>query len=773
MIQNFVPRLYQELIFHTAIQKNTLVVLPTGLGKTAVSIMVAAKRLEEHPNSKILLVAPTKPLVEQHKTSFEKYLCVEPDSVVIFTGNVKPEKRAELWTNAKIILATPQGLENDIITHRIKLEEVSLLIVDEAHRAVGNYAYTFVAKQYNKTASYPRILALSASPGSELEKINEVCQNLFIEDVEIRTLADPDVKPYVQQVDVKWLEVELPEELREVKKYLDDCFKTKIQKIKEKGFLKGSTIVSKKDILTLQVALHAHLAKGEKDFDMMAVISIAAEAMKVFHAIELIACQSPLALVHYIERIQQESMTSKVKAVQNLACDENFKSALIKAKSALEKSMEHPKLQLTRDLVTKTIEKDSSAKLILFNQYRENASLLVQEVNKLANVRAALFVGQQKKNGTGMSQKEQKALLDKFRKGEYNVLVATSIGEEGLDIPKVDVVLFYEPIPSAIRHIQRRGRTGRSDKGNVFILVTKNSQDEFYKWSAIHKEKRMIKTFLELKKKFIGFTKQTEEVISKKDVQLSLHQEKIQKYQQNQQCGKDQEEIFEKREHSLNEFMTEKPLFLIADHRERSTTVIRELVDLGIKVNLSTLEIGDYVLSSRVVVEFKTVKDFVDSIIDGRLLEQLKAMKEKYPRPLLVIEGIDDIYSQRNIHPNAIRGMLSTITISYGIPVLQTKTPKETAQLLAVIAKREQEVDTKDFTLHTKKPLSLKEQQEYVIESIPSVGPQVARSLLDFFKTPRAVLNASEEDLKKVEGVGEKIAKGIRDVMDRECDENK
>ena len=111
--------------------------------------------------------------------------------MAIFTGMVSPSKRAELWKTSKIIFSTPQGLENDIISGRIKLEDVSLFGVDEAHRAVGNYAYVFVAKQYQKLAKYPRIIALTASPGSDMEKIKEVCQNLYIEDIE-RAIGMPD-----------------------------------------------------------------------------------------------------------------------------------------------------------------------------------------------------------------------------------------------------------------------------------------------------------------------------------------------------------------------------------------------------------------------------------------------------------------------------------------------------------------------------------------------------------------------------------------------------
>jgi ERCC4-related helicase len=197
MIRGFEPRLYQQTILDTAVKKNVLVVLPTGLGKTNIAVLLAANRLTNYPDSKILILAPTRPLCDQHVSSMRKNLAVEEEEVQLFTGMISPAKRAELWKKSRIIVSTPQGLENDIISEKISLKEVSLLVFDEAHRAVGDYSYAFIAKQYHRKAEHPRILGLTASPGSDQEKIKEVCKNLFIEEIEIRSYDDPDVQPYM------------------------------------------------------------------------------------------------------------------------------------------------------------------------------------------------------------------------------------------------------------------------------------------------------------------------------------------------------------------------------------------------------------------------------------------------------------------------------------------------------------------------------------------------------------------------------------------------
>lgn len=725
MIKDFQPRLYQETILATTIKKNTLVVLPTGLGKTNIFLMLAAQRLKQYPKSQILFLAPTKPLVEQHLETFKKHFKILEEKLAVFTGQTEPEKRTELYQQKQIIFSTPQVIENDIISSRIKLQNISLLGIDEAHRAVGDYAYVFVAKHYQKKADFPRILALTASPGSDLDKIKEVCHNLHIEAVEVRTPEDPDVKSYVKPIKTEWLKVELPPQFKTIQKFLKDCYLSKLQEVKKYGYL-NSTFVNKIDILKLQSQLHGQLARGQKDFQLLKSISLLAEAMKIQHALELLETQGLTSLKNYLEKLQTESRTTKTKAVKNLVQDLNFKSAFIKTQQLSDLKIKHPKLTKLKELIKEETEKNKKIKIIIFTQYRDSASEITQELNQISHTQAKLFVGQTKKGETGLSQKQQKEILDQFRNEEFNTLVATSVGEEGLDIPAVDLVIFYEPIPSAIRHIQRRGRTGRQEQGRVIILQTDQTRDSGYRWSAFHKEKRMFRTLEQIKKEF---TLKPTPTLS----QFLPEQQKIQ---------------------------------ILADHREKASGVIKELLDLGLTLKLEQLDSADYLCSPECAVEFKTVPDFVNSIIDGRLLDQLRLMKKNYARPLVIIEGEEDFYSVRKIHPNAIRGMLAAITVSYGIPIIQTKNQKETAALLSVIAKREQDKD-RDFSLHSRKPLTLKEQQEYLVSALPSIGPHLAQDLLKYFKTIKNLANADEEELKKVPKVGPTIAKKIKDLFEQ------
>ncbi|MBI2102780.1 DEAD/DEAH box helicase [Candidatus Woesearchaeota archaeon] len=728
MLKDFTPRLYQQTILGTAASKNTLVVLPTGLGKTALALLLAVQRLHHYPQSKILLLAPTKPLCEQHVDTFRKHLNLPSENITLFTGSVRPEKRAELWKTSQIIISTPQGLENDTINRRIRLEDVSLLVLDEAHHATGEYAYVWVAKQYEKNAKYSRILALTASPGSDLEKIKEVCQNLHIERVEVRTEKDPDVKPYIQHVEMNWIPVNFPIEFQKVQKILLDCKKSKLLEVQNKGYARSEDL-GKSELLAIQAELHQRLSSGERDFDIMRSISLLAEALKIDHAIELIETQGIIPLHIYLSKLQQEALTTKVKAVQNLVLDPHFKMAFYQTQELVKQNIQHPKLIKLSELVTEQISHNKDAKIIIFTQFRDSAETIVQQLN-ITHIPNHIFVGQAKRNGLGFSQKEQKEILDHFRNGEFNVLIATSVAEEGLDIPKVDKVIFYEPVPSAIRSIQRRGRTGRLEQGEVTVLMTVKTRDEIYRWASHHKEKRMYRNLETLKKEFALFGKQNDQNATLKQY-----------------------------------IPSETVVAVLADHREKNNRVVKELIDLGLSVKTAQLNSADYVISGTVGVELKKVPDFVASIIDGRLLDQARELKQNFTKAVIIIEGEEDLYSVRNIHPNAVRGMIASLALDFHIPIISSKNPQDTAALLAVMAKREQD-KSRDFTLHDRKPKSMQEQMEFIVSSLPSIGSINAAKLLEHFGSLKNIVNASKEELTTVEGIGGKTAERLLQLFE-------
>ncbi|MFH0752819.1 MAG: DEAD/DEAH box helicase [archaeon] len=727
-IKDFTPRRYQESILNTSVKNNTLVVLPTGLGKTKTAILIAVQRLNTYPQSKILFLTPTKPLAAQIHKEFIANTTLDKNEIKLFTGMIKPSEREKQWQEAKVIISTPQGCANDIISKKIDLKDVSCLVFDEVHHALGNYDYCFIAKNYNQTAKYPRIIGLTASPGSDTETINEICKNTFIEAVETRAHEDEDVKEYVQEVELDYVTVDLPDEIKEIKKILQGCLDQRLQTLKELGLTSSIKSMSKGNLLGIQKEIQKRIISGEKDSSLWLSASKVAEAIKVYHALELAETQGMTALNKYFNKIYQEAEKTKTKATKNIAADPEFKKAYLKAIELKDKEIEHPKLAKLKELIQEEISKDENAKIIVFNNYRDSGAKIAEELNKLSGVDCKLFVGQMKKGETGMSQKEQLQMLEEFRQGLFNTIVATSIGEEGLDIASVNLVVFYEPVPSAIRSIQRKGRTARLEKGAVKILVTKNTRDEAYRWTAHHKEKRMHRILGDLKNN-IKLTKQP----------------------------------------TLQNF-TEDKVMIYADTREASSGILKELSEIGTDVKIQQLNAGDFLISERVCVERKELNDFISSIIDKRLLQQIKALKDNFERPVLILEGMEDIYSIRKMHPNAIRGMLTTIAVDYGIPILRTKDYKDTAAMLKIMAKHEQKGEVKDFGVRTeRKPLTTKEQQEFIIESLPGVGPTLAKSLLREFKTVKNIINT--EDLTRIDKLGKKKSEEIQRILEEEYEE--
>jgi len=485
------PRQYQEEIFLTAINNNTLVVLPTGLGKTLVALMLSINRMIKFPKSKILFLAPTRPLAEQHYHYFIKYLPELFADFILFTGKIQPEKRKKEWQPANIIFSTPQCIANDVKNNLYDLDDVSLLIEDECHRCTKNYAYTYIAKKYKEQSENFRILGLTASPGSEKENIKRICKSLEIEKVEVRKRESEDVKEYLQELKFEIIKLDFPVELAKLRDTLKIIYDKKVGELINRKLLFGRP--TKKTLLEAQHRIMRAISTGNRNFNILSGASACAIAVKIHHALELIETQTLASTFEYIQGLFEQARQGKSKAVQQIIKSSEFNQAYNYLIELIAKKQEHPKLKKLEEMIINEMKIKKSMKIMVFAQYRDTVVKICKDLNSIPGINAKAFVGQAIKGETGMNQKEQQELIREFSAGKINVLVSTSIGEEGLDIPEVDAVIFYEPIPSAIRSIQRAGRTARLCPGKLIILLTKKTRDESYYWAAFYKEKKMYK----------------------------------------------------------------------------------------------------------------------------------------------------------------------------------------------------------------------------------------------------------------------------------------
>ena len=740
-------RLYQQILAGDVLKKgNTMVVAPTALGKTIVAILVASDRLQKVKNSKVLVLAPSKPLAIQHEASFKEFLTLPCASI---TGAVKTEDRVKRWEESRIISATPQTVESDLLNGRYDLSDVSLVVFDECHHGVGSYSYVYLASRYVQESKYNLILGLTASPGSDKYKIKEVCENLYIQNIVVKTEDDSDVRPYFNPVEIDWVKVKMSQELEKIKKYVDKALKMRLKALKNMGII-NTVSVSKVDILKARGRIQGEIARSANPKkELFQAISILSAVINIQHSLELIETQGIQTFNKYVGRLRKK----QTKAAKSLMYDDNFGRAVKLARDAEKNGWEHPKLKKITDILKKELgladgqtklastrftdrEDEKSSKVIVFTQYRDTLEMIHQKLEK-EGIKSAKFFGQASRDGQkGLTQKEQKAIIKAFKMGEYDVLLSTSVAEEGIDIPAVDLVVLYEPVPSEVRMIQRRGRTGRKRTGRVKVLITQGTRDEVYYYSSINKERRMKNQLID------------------PEVLDELNASAIERMEN------------QKKVKVIDKPKEEKSMPLVyADSREGNSKVIRHLSEMEIDVKVHSMAVADYQVSDEVAIERKTTKDFIDSIIDKRLFKQAKELSEEFKRPLMILEG-DDLYAGM-VNPNAIRGSIASIALDFGISIIPTRNAQDTAAMIKRIAVREQTGEKTPISIRTdKKPVSLWEQQLFIIESLPNIGPVNAKNLLEHFGSVANVINASSSELQEVEGIGKKTAESIRNVVD-------
>jgi len=488
-------RLYQESIAEKACLRNTLVVLPTALGKTVITALVAAHFLNNYRQARVLMMAPTRPLVLQHRESFLEILKIPEDEAIVLTGKTTNTSREAVWRGkVKLVFATPQVVRNDLMHEYVDLREFSLLVFDECHRATRDYAYTYVAKKYMERSPWPIILGTTASPGADRERVEEVCRSLFIEQIEYRSEEDADVMPYINPVQVEWRYVDLPEEYRVLAEGLRGLLRDRLSWLRRMSHLnKNIDYATRKDLLEIGEALRSKIQRStnSEKGPLYSAIVAQSSALTLFHALELLETQGASTLASFLDKIESAENTKRsyrtiINSPKYLEFKNNFDSF---------RDIAHPKVRLLVEEIKEQNQRNPSSRVMVFTQYRDTATNLVEHLEKKLKIKVERFVGQASKNGdVGLSQDEQSLILKDFESGETKILVATCVAEEGLDIPSVDLVIFYEPVPSEIRYIQRRGRTGRKTSGRAVILAAKDTFDIAYLYSSKRKVEKMRKT---------------------------------------------------------------------------------------------------------------------------------------------------------------------------------------------------------------------------------------------------------------------------------------
>jgi len=492
---------FQLSIARSCLEASTLVVLPTGLGKSVIAALVAAERLRTR-SGKVLFLAPTRPLVVQHARSFQHWF--RRLSRAIFTGTVSSPRREGAWDPSDIVFATPQVVANDLRDGVYSLRDVGLIIFDEAHRAVGRYAYVEVASIYRlQREGVPLVLGLTASPGGRELRIREVLANLGVARVEARSEADPDVQGFRHAVETEHLEVRLPEEHRRVRELLRQALHGELVRLQRMGFLRKKPLrfTGVRDLLETRGAIMGRPGALGWKFGAMYHLML---AIHLQHAGELLETQGVRPFLDYLDRVRDKHRPGRA--------DRAFLAlpAIRQAREILSGGLSgpsHPKLPELLRVVQETLASNPQARILVFAQFRDTIREVVESLIR-AGIDARRFVGQATRSpdDPGMNQKEQVRCLEEFRAGRFPVLVASSVAEEGLDIPNVDLVVLFEAQPSEIRTIQRRGRTGRNAPGRVVTLLATGTRDIGYQRAERKRESAMRRQVRRLSRKEFSST---------------------------------------------------------------------------------------------------------------------------------------------------------------------------------------------------------------------------------------------------------------------------
>ena len=481
-------RSYQLQAVDDAMAGSMLLVLPTAAGKTAVAWMSIAERIER-AGGWALVIAPTVALSNQHLENILPILSKAQElNPIVLSGQQTASKRPELWKSSQLVFATPQVVRNDVRNESLSLRDCSLLVVDEAHHCTGEHAMAEVAEMYISQSENPLILATTASPGSRREQIQEICRRLEIKKIHLRTREDPMLAEFLSDLEVEEVMVDVPEEIGNLVAPFSIWQEGIVERERRSGRYVMPGAVNQAGLSNAMERAQEAIKRG--DSSGFRSSSQIATAMRLHHLINHLLCQGIAASRHFLRRMEDEG--GKSKSSKDFLRDPRIRS-LVSKLGEMEEI--HSKVGAVRRLVRERIRRDNGSRVIVFANYRDTVEALDGALSELEGVSATQFIGQSSRSGSGgLTPKQQIARLSEFKSGDSNVLVATSVGEEGLDIPSADLVIFYEPISSEIRTIQRRGRTGRRRQGDVIVLIAEGTRDERAKDSAKRKEEFMHKS---------------------------------------------------------------------------------------------------------------------------------------------------------------------------------------------------------------------------------------------------------------------------------------
>jgi len=511
-------RIYTLQIVEECIKSNSFVCIGTGLGKTYIKLLTALHFLRyKRRSKKVLILAPTKPLCLQHKERADEIFVDIKTGVV--TGNVRKNKRESMVSDNQIVVMTPQTFMSMLKDEMLDINDFQLVIFDEVHNMSGKYNYVDIAKIY-KDIKDVRMMGLTASLNSKHKKLEEMlsCMGINYSNIITRTESSPDVEPYIFKKE--YYKIPIKRQIGNMQAYLIDLMK--------QGFIRTAEDMNSR-LRVIECKSYRFLSLFEKSFYFDSNGLMSGINIEVFNALKHVlskfdkanednmncrlslkdwgllmlfntAVQMLYKGLHefrgfmerkHFEKNKNPSQKSfrfsfEVRESIKTLCDNNLWNHPMKIPAYEPKVynwyavFKDEKLEKLQEII-----KVSASQVLIFVAYRDTVEKILRYLKEVFPEKTIeKFIGQSNKLGDkGMSQRTQQSILAKYKKAEIDIIVATSIAEQGLDFPSVGRVIFYEPITDPTRAVQRSGRTGRKAPGiiNVLYYSGKDEPEELIK----------------------------------------------------------------------------------------------------------------------------------------------------------------------------------------------------------------------------------------------------------------------------------------------------
>jgi fanconi anemia group M protein len=457
-------RQYQFEMAQSAIRQNTLVSLPTGLGKTLIAAVVLYNYYRWFPQGKVLFLAPTLPLVDQQVQACYEIMGIPAQDTALLTGKVPAAQRTIIWQEKRVFFCTPQTVQKDLEKSRCDSSKVVCVVLDEAHKSTGEYAYCKVISYLEQAGAKFRILGLSATPGTSIKAVQQIIDVLRINCIEARSDDDPDVKQYIHERQNEVIIVPGSVATKEVEQLVNDIVAPILDVLRNRNILPGGqnanhTSVSSYTLLKAQQYIQGqppqerdnsafgYLAAGicflqiRSDLHKHGIGTVRSKLYKLLN-------ERPKGILSTI--VKGKPFQELWEEVEKVSCNPNAAENTVQ-----DKLRNNPKLIKLREILTEHFERAkacaTSSRVIVFSQFRTSVFEITNVLNESKPlIRARHFIGQGKGSGAnsnntkstgntneldvpmeGMKQDEQKDVIKRFKDGVYNTLVCTSIGEEG------------------------------------------------------------------------------------------------------------------------------------------------------------------------------------------------------------------------------------------------------------------------------------------------------------------------------------------------------